>query len=554
MHIIKKTLGLGLILSLVCIFLFPSSIYAHAYLQQSTPSANETVLGSPSKITLQFNESIQPAFHSIQVTNSSGERVDLDDSHIADNQPKTLEGSVQPNLPDGLYIIGWKIISGDGHPLEGNIPFQIGNSSSSTNVPAATSTGYYPGLDLIVIRWLLYLSTAFLLGILTFYLFMYPSNPKAKHRLPQRSRMMLWISYGGIVASIVLSLPLQATIEARLQWSELWTTPWVEQMMQTSFSTIWLLQFVMVIVLGGVMYIANRTSERSYTRSFYQYTALLLGLGILLSKSFIGHAAASELKVLSITMNFLHLSASCIWIGSLLTLAAILPGEASLPSSPEDRKRMIFRVIRTFSYWGTGLVTILILSGTYASLKYIPTMYSLFNTTYGQVLLIKCGLVLIMLGLAAFNMLRGRRNKSIGRTVWIELSVGVITLVLAALLSNLPTAMSSPGPVDLSNTLATGEKISLQVSPNTIGNNQFEIQVQDASHKEVSNIQQIKLTLTSLDMDMNKYEILIPYQPGSTFIAEDLISMAGRWNIQVHILTDSLDTLDTEFNIRVGTE
>ncbi|OAB36751.1 hypothetical protein PMSD_10550 [Paenibacillus macquariensis subsp. defensor] len=554
MHIIKKTLGLGLILSLVCIFLFPSSIYAHAYLQQSTPSANETVLGSPSKITLQFNESIQPAFHSIQVTNSAGERVDLDDSHIADNQPKTLEGSVQPNLPDGLYIIGWNIISGDGHPLEGSIPFQIGNSSSSTNVPAATSTGYYPGLDLIVIRWLLYLSTAFLLGILSFYLFMYPSNPQAKHRLPQRSRMMLWISYGGMVASIVLSLPLQATIEARLQWSELWTTPWVEQMMQTSFSTIWLLQLVMVIVLGGVMYIANRTSERSYTRSIYQYTTLLLGLGILLSKSFIGHAAASEMKVLSITMNFLHLSASCIWIGSLLALAAVLPGEDSLPSSPEDRKRMIFRVIRTFSYWGTGLVTILILSGTYASLKYIPTMYSLFNTTYGQVLLIKCGLVLIMLGLAAFNMLRGRRNKSIGRTVWIELSVGVITLVLAALLSNLPTAMSSPGPVDLSNTLATGEKISLQVSPNTIGNNQFEIQVQDASRQEVRNIQQIKLTLTSLDMDMNKYEILIPYQSGSTFAAQDLISMAGRWNIQVHILTDSLDTLDTEFNIRVGTE
>jgi len=554
LHIIKKTFGLGLILSLVCIFLFPASIYAHAYLQQSTPSANEIVVDSPSKITLQFNESIQPAFHSIQVTNSAGERVDLDDSYIADNQPKTLEGSVRPNLPDGQYIIGWNIISGDGHPLEGNIPFQIGSSSSSTNIPTATSTGYYPGLDLIVIRWLLYLSMAFLLGILSFYLFMYPSNAKAKHRLPKRSRMMLWISYGGIVASILLSLPLQATIEARLQWSELWTTPWIEQMMRTSFSTIWLIQLVMVVVLGGVMYIANRASTRSYSRSIYHFAALLLGLGILLSKSFIGHAAASELKVLSISMNFLHLSASCIWIGSLLSLAAILPGETSLPSSPEDRKKVIFRVIRTFSYWGTGLVTILILSGMYASLKYVPTMYSLFNTIYGQVLLLKCGLVLIMLGFAAFNMLRGRHNKSIVRTVWIELSVGVITLVIAALLSNLPTAMSSPGPVDLSNTLENGEKISLQVSPNTIGKNQFEIQVQDANRKELLNIQQIKLTLTSLDMDMNKYEVLIPYQPGSTFAAEDLISMAGRWNIQVHILTDSLDTLDTEFNIRVGTE
>ncbi|OAB45346.1 copper resistance protein CopC [Paenibacillus glacialis] len=554
MYNFKKLLGLSLILSLVCMFLFPPSIYAHAYLQQSSPAANETVIDSPSKITLQFNESIQPAFHSISVSNSAGERVDLDDSYIPDNQPKTLEGNVRPNLPEGIYIIGWKIISGDGHPLEGNIPFQIGAGSSSINVPSANTTGYSPGLDLIVIRWLLYLSMAFLMGILSFYLFMYPSNPQGKYPLPQRSRRILWISYGGIAVSILLSLPLQATIEARLQWSELWTTPWLNQMMQTNFSSIWLTQVVMVVILGGFMYIANRTPERSYSRSMYQYTALLLGLGILLSKSFIGHAAASELKGLSITMNFLHLSASCIWIGSLLALAAVLPGEASLPSSPEDRKRMIFRVIRTFSYWGTGLVTILILSGMYASLKHVPTMHSLFNTLYGQVLLIKCGLVLIMLGFAAFNMLRGRHNKPIGRTVWIELSVGVITLVLAALLSNLPTAISSPGPVNLSNTLANGEKVSLQVSPNVIGNNQFEIHVQDANQKEVLNIQQIKLTLTSLDMDMNKYEILIPYQPNAMFIAEDIISMAGRWNIQVHILTESLDTWDTEFNIRVGTE
>lgn len=556
MHFYKRVWGIGLVLSLVCM-LFPSFIYAHAYLQQSTPSANDTLTQSPTKITLQFNETIQPAFHSIQVMNASGERVDLDDSYIPDQQPKTLEGSVRPNLTDGLYTIGWYIISGDGHPIEGSFSFQIGQSNSSISAPPASSTDRLPGLDLIVTRWLLYLSMSFFIGILCFYLFMYrpDSSRKGIAPLSRRSRTLCWISYGGITTSVILSLPLQATIDARLPWTKLGSTPWFSPLMNTSFGTIWLIQFIIVVVLGGFLYIANRNSKKqNYAGHIYYYISLILGLGILLTKSFIGHAAASESEVLSVTMNFLHLSAICIWIGSLLVIAAILPGEASLPSSPEDRKRTIFGVIRTFSIWGTGLVAVLILSGTYASLKYVPTMYSLFNTLYGQILLTKCGLVLIMLGFAAFNTLRGRRNKPLGKSVWIELSIGVVTLALAAILTNLPTAMSSPGPVNLSQTLENGNTISLQISPSVVGNNQFEIHVQDPSGHDITDIEQIKLTLINLDMDMNPYEILIPYQADSSFIAKDLISMAGQWNVQVHILTSTLDSWDTEFKIRVGTK
>ncbi|WP_438347894.1 copper resistance CopC/CopD family protein [Paenibacillus sp. FA6] len=554
MRTLQKVVGLGIVLSFLCLFLFPTLTYAHAYLQKSTPTANEIISQSPAKIMLQFNESIQPAFHDIQVTNSAGERVDLDDSYIPDSQLNTLEGNVSPNLPDGVYVVKWNVISGDGHRIEGSIPFQVGDGSSSVIVPTAQSASTFPGLDLIAIRWLLYLSMSFFMGILCFYRFMYPANPKGALPLPRRSRTLLWITYGGILVSILLSLPLQATIDARIQWTELWATPWLAQMFQTNFGLIWLIQLGLAIVLGGVIYAAHRISGGSRLRIIGYSLALSLALGILLSKSFIGHPAASELKVLSITMNFLHLAAICVWIGSLLALAIVLPGEASLPTSTEERKGTISRVIRTFSCWGFGLVAIVILSGIYASLKYVPTLYSLFNTSYGQVLLLKCGLVLIMLVFAAVNFLRGRKNKPVGRSVWIELSIGVITLVLAAILTNLPTATGTPGPVHVSNSLDSGEVISLRISPNIVGNNQFEIDVRDAKGQEIHNIQQVKLTLTSLDMDMGKYEIIVPYEPNSTFMAKDLISMAGRWNIQVHILSASLDSWDTDFTIRVGTK
>ncbi|WP_162274312.1 copper resistance CopC/CopD family protein [Paenibacillus crassostreae] len=549
-----KLLILGLVLSFIWMFLYPSFSYAHAYLQQSSPSANDIISQSPSKITLQFNESVQPSFHSILVTNSSGERVELDDSYIPDDQLNRLESNLKPNLPDGLYVIQWNVISGDGHPIEGDIPFQVGEGNHSTVVPSANTTKKLPSGDYIAVRWLLYLGISFLMGILSFYLFMYPANPKGKSPLPRRSRTLLWISYCSIAVSVVLSLPLQATINAHIHWLELWTTPWFDQILRTNFGPIWLVQIVLVTILGGSLYSINRSVATSRSRMISLSVAYSLGLGILLSKSFIGHSAVSEFKILSVTMNFLHLAAICIWIGSLLAIAVILPKEASLPSLAKDRNVVISHVIHLFSYWGTGLVATMLVSGIYASLKYVPTLYSLFNTLYGQVLLLKCGLVVIMLVLAAFNYLRGRKKKSLGRSVWIELSMGVIILVLAAILTHLPTAMASPGPIQATNTLANGEAITIRISPNVVGINEFEIDIHDVHGQEIRNIQQVKLTLTSLDMDMGKYEIILPSQPSSTFLAQDLISMAGSWKVQVHILTESLDAWDTEFTIRVGTE
>lgn len=553
---IQKLLCMGIIVFAICLLLLPTPTYAHAYLQQSNPSGNEVLTKSPAQITLQFNEPIQSAFHSIQVINSAGDRVDQDDAHVVKNRPSVLETSVKPDLPDGIYVIAWKAISGDGHPIEGTIPFQMGNSGGESRPSTQTTPSYFPGLDLIIIRWLLYLSIAFFMGILSFYLFMYPANPKGNFLLPQRSRWLLWTSYIGITLSLLLSLPLQTTIDARIGWTEVWSTEWLGQMIQhTSFGPVWIVQLLLIILVGGALVFTNLKNLSSRFRKNSAFVAFILGFGILLSKAFIGHAPTTELQAISILMDFIHLSAVSIWLGSLLALAAILPGEASLPTYPPDRKKVYFTVIHTFSRWGTILVALLIVSGIYASFQYIPTVYALFHTLYGQVLLMKSGLLLIMIGFAAFNLLCGKQmQKELSPSIWTELSVGVVVLVLSAVLSNLPTGMASPGPIHQSHKLDNGYIISLGISPNITGNNTFEIDIHNAAGQEFTDVQQIKLTLTSLDMDMGKYEIIIPNNPSTPLRKEDLISMAGRWNAQVHVLTTSLESWDTHFTFRVGTK
>ena len=73
-------------------------------------------------------------------------------------------------------------------------------------------------------------------------------------------------------------------------------------------------------------------------------------------------------------------------------------------------------------------VTIILLTGIYGSLAYVPTFQSLLHTNYGQVLIGKILLFLIMLALGSFHYIKGRKrgNKDIRNTVGFELGVGLL--------------------------------------------------------------------------------------------------------------------------------
>ncbi|GAA3321436.1 hypothetical protein GCM10020331_037270 [Ectobacillus funiculus] len=74
-----------------------------------------------------------------------------------------MEAGVKSNIPDGAYSIHWKVISADGHPIQGVIPFHIGTAGENSNASQAHTTGYIPKLDMLIERGLLY--TGFFLFI-----------------------------------------------------------------------------------------------------------------------------------------------------------------------------------------------------------------------------------------------------------------------------------------------------------------------------------------------------------------------------------------------------
>ena len=86
----------GVALALVFVVLIlsrPESASAHANLADADPAPNSVLETAPSKVTIWFTEPLEPSFSTIEVLNSEGSRVDIDDSAVDPNDPTVMQVS-----------------------------------------------------------------------------------------------------------------------------------------------------------------------------------------------------------------------------------------------------------------------------------------------------------------------------------------------------------------------------------------------------------------------------------------------------------------------------
>ena len=262
----------------------------------------------------------------------------------------------------------------------------------------AETTSYVPKADMIFLRWLLYISFAMYIGIIVFNLFIYQTKQdEAIKTIHSKSIKLIWLSWLGMFISLSLNLPLQTTINAGVTWSEVFNPDLlVETVNQTTIGSIWLLQMVCIVALFITTYFATQSGSVS---SFKDWViSLLFFIGLLVAKSLASHAAGSTHEIMAVFMDFLHLLAASIWLGTLISLILLLP---------RGHRIEYWNSIHRFSFWAIMSVIIILLTGIYGSLAYVPSFQSLLHTNYGQVLTGKILLFLIMLALGSFHYMQG---------------------------------------------------------------------------------------------------------------------------------------------------
>ncbi|MUG65812.1 hypothetical protein CHH75_13625 [Paenibacillus sp. 7541] len=111
-----------LMVSFIWALLFPASSWAHSKLESSVPAADAIISEVVEEVSLSFNENIDENLSILNVKNEQGEEVELAEVSVTG---ETLKGVLVSPLQSGSYTVDYKIVSADGHPVEGSYQFQV---------------------------------------------------------------------------------------------------------------------------------------------------------------------------------------------------------------------------------------------------------------------------------------------------------------------------------------------------------------------------------------------------------------------------------------------
>ncbi|WP_430591897.1 copper resistance CopC family protein [Humidisolicoccus flavus] len=108
---------------------------AHDELIGSTPTSGEVLESAPSEITLEYSANVLELGAAMIVVDQSD--VEWATSEVEVNGP-LVSATFSEVLPDGQYDVRWRVVSSDGHPISGVVPFQVGDGAAA---PVPSSTG-----------------------------------------------------------------------------------------------------------------------------------------------------------------------------------------------------------------------------------------------------------------------------------------------------------------------------------------------------------------------------------------------------------------------------
>jgi copper transport protein len=423
---------------------FPGGAWAHATLLHTTPKVGQRLGVAPRLITLQFDQSVRVLANGIQVFDAKGRLVSGAPRVRADDH-RIVEAPLRRVLRGG-YTVRWATISTDSHVGRGVFTFGV-------RAPAPKISDAYgasgPTVSEHVVRWLYFLCLALLTGGLGFRLLVLRSaaTEAAERRFYRLTGLgVVAVLQVGIVAFLLraedaLQLPFTAFLYGDL-------SPFAHA---TRFGQAFVAMELGFALVAALIFLAWLTERRALL-----WLAFLLSLGLGSGLSLASHQADDRGWLPSFA-DWVHLSAATLWIGGLLSLGLVVWNDREL------RRTAFWR----FSELAGPLVALVVAAGVYLSFKRFPALHDLWSVGYGQVLLVKLGLVSLALSWGAFHHLvvrprldRPAVQRRLAKSLLGEATVAVSILLLAAILVD-----SKPPPTPSNSLLQGSRSASTSASP-----------------------------------------------------------------------------------------
>jgi copper transport protein len=563
---------------------------AHATLISTDPGEGARVEQVPAAVTLEFSEGVSLGAGYARVLGSGGERVDAGTASV-DGEVLTIP--LRSGLPDDGYLVTYRVISADSHPISGAYSFVVGDGElvPSAAAGAADRTDPVVGVALPLTRWVGFAGLALAVGVPLLALLCWPGG-WASARL---RRMATW---GAVAVAVgaVGSFLFQGPYAAASGPGSLVDASLLRATAASGVGWALLARIVLALALIGVLLAVWRRGAAPSTGRVI--AGGVLAVGLVISTAAIGHPVAGPWPGLAVTVTVVHVAAMTVWLGGLAgLLVAVL--------RPEVPAGEVAAVVPRYSRVAFGSVAALVVSGTVQAVREVESPTALFVTDYGWVLVAKLVLVAVVLaaagvsrvwvqqrlgvrrsrpggrrsvtahafaatadpdgGVAAAAEVRGQQQSesaaehvpALRRSVLVEVAVAAVVLALSAVLVGLPPARAAVAqPVDAMLPLqsATGPSGSVQVSidPARPGGNTLHVYLFDDTGR-LTQPAGITVSLTEASQQIGPLDVdLQPAGPGH-YVGDGMdIPGPGTWTLAVSIRLDEFTatTASTDFPVR----
>lgn len=539
--------GAGLLIGLFWVLLGPvSPAFAHAALVGSDPAADSIVPDAPNKITLTFSESIQLIPGKIQVLAPDGSRADQGDPTV-DGANVTIP--LRSGGGRGTYLLSYRIISADTHPVGGSVSYSVGAASTP---PKATidDTKVDPVVrGLIPVgKYLGYAGLVLLVGPSLVLALLWP------HRLSRRGpAKVIWTGIGLVTFSTLMAVWLQVPYSIGTSLFDVR----VGDLRDVLGSTFGAVMLVRLGVLAAAALLLRPLLRGRGGESKADLALLgVLGVAALATWPLTGHPTASPVAGVSVVIDAIHLAAMSVWLGGLVMLVGFL--------LPRANERELAAILPIWSRWAATAVTALIVAGLISALIEVSSVSGLVDSTYGRLILVKAGLACCVLGVAWWSrrLVRSRtaeqKPRGLRKAVFVELGITAVILgVTAALVQIAPprttaAADSAAATTTVTRTL-TSSTMALQVDlfPATVGNNSLHLYAYTPDNKPLT---VVEWSATAALPAKGIEPIPIPLLRITDFhaIGDIALPQAGLWTFKFTARTSDIDeqTLSTTVQIK----
>lgn len=522
-----------------CIQVFLTAIFwcclavvamAHASFTGAVPADGAVVNGPPKTMSLSFSEPVSPLV--LRLILPDGQSKTLESFVLRD---RTLEIAAPGDLSAGTHVLAWRVVSEDGHPVAGSTIFSVGAPSNAPHTageaidwPVRTALwlariAMYAGLffgigGLFAARWLMsdgaaglpVIKVALLLGL---------------------SATVVSLGLQGLDA---LGAPLSSLTD-RAVWSAGFATSFGLTVIVLSFA------FLLALVTSSRTAVAGRAAS---------LVAVVAGSAAM---ALSGHASSATPQWLIRPAVFVHVITIAIWIGSLPPLAYALQhgGDAAR------------QALGRFSRLIPVCVAALTAAGLLLAIIQVQTFDALVSSAYGNVLLAKTALLVVLFILVAANRWvftkpaeRDEQSAAgrLARAVIVETMIALSIFAVAATWRFTPPpralAIAAVQPVSI-HIHADKAMAEIAVTPGRAGPVEVSAIILAPDFTAIMP-KEVAFALSNPQAGIEPMRRKAILQADGVWRAADVIvPIAGRWRVRVDILISDFELVRLEDTIEL---